>query len=119
VVGFPTVRDADGLALSSRNAYLSADERKRALALSRGLSAAARAFLSGERRAGTLRALALSEIEPAASRIDYVTVADPDTLAPLADEARAGERALLAAAAFIEKTRLIDNIVLGEERSPT
>lgn len=118
VVGLPTVRDADGLALSSRNAYLSAEERQRALALSRGLSAASHAFRAGERRAGTLRSLALTQIEPAASRIDYVTVADPDTLAPLPDDERTGERALLATAVFVEKTRLIDNLVLGEEESP-
>jgi pantoate--beta-alanine ligase len=118
VVGFHTVRDADGLALSSRNAYLSAEDRKRALALVRGLSAAARAFGAGERRAGTLRSLALSEIAPAASRIDYVTIADPETLEPLPDEVTAGERTLLATAVFIEKTRLIDNLVLGEEESP-
>ena len=118
VVGYHTVRDADGLALSSRNAYLSADDRTRALALVRGLSAAARGFGVGERRVGALRKLALAEIEPAASRIDYVTLADPETLEPLPDEATAGERALLATAVFVEKTRLIDNLVLGEEESP-
>ncbi len=119
VVGYPTVRDADGLALSSRNAYLSAAERERALAIPRGLSAAARAFAAGERRAGALRRLALDEITKAASRIDYVTIADPDTLEPLPDDATGGERTLLAAAVFVEKTRLIDNLVLGEEKSPS
>jgi pantoate--beta-alanine ligase len=118
VVGHHTVRDPDGLAMSSRNAYLAPADRTRALSLARGLSAAAHAFEAGERRAGVLRGLALAEIEPSASRIDYVTLADPDTLEPLADDALAGARALLAAAVFVEKTRLIDNMVLGEEQSP-
>jgi pantoate--beta-alanine ligase len=115
VVGVPIVREADGLAMSSRNAYLSADERARALALSRGLSAAARAFASGERSAGALRGLALREVEKAATSIDYVTLADADALVPLADSADVGARAVLAIACRIGSTRLIDNLVLGED----
>jgi len=115
VVGYPIVREADGLAMSSRNAYLSADERTRALALSRGLSAAARAFASGERKAGALRGLVLAEVERAATSVDYVTLADADALVPFDDGADVGARAVLAIACRIGTTRLIDNLVLGED----
>jgi pantoate--beta-alanine ligase len=115
VIGHPIVREKDGLALSSRNAYLSAEERQRALALSRGLSAAAHAFAAGERRADTLRQLAHSEVERAATSIDYVTIADADALTPFEDGADVGARAVLAIACRIGTTRLIDNLVLGED----
>jgi pantoate--beta-alanine ligase len=115
VVGHPIVREPDGLAMSSRNAYLSAEERRRALGLSRGLSAAARAFATGERRAGALRQLVHTEVEQAATSIDYVTLADADALVPIADGADVGERAVLAIACRIGTTRLIDNLVLGED----
>jgi pantoate--beta-alanine ligase len=118
IVGYPTLRDLDGLALSSRNQYLSTLERERALAVPRGLSAAARAFASGERRAGFLRRAVTSFVEPAASRIDYVTVADPETLEPLSDDAVTDRRVLVAVAAFVGTTRLIDNVVLGEDKDP-
>lgn len=114
VVGHPIVREPDGLAMSSRNAYLSTDERARALSLSRGLAAAREAFASGERGAGTLRGLARAPIEVAATSIDYVTVAHPETLVPYEDEAQVGSRVLVAVACRIGKTRLIDNAVLGE-----
>jgi pantoate--beta-alanine ligase len=115
VIGFPIVREPDGLAMSSRNAYLSADERKRALALSRGLSAAARAFAAGERNAGALRRLALALVERAATSVDYVTLADADALVPIDDGADVGARAVLAIACRMGTTRLIDNLVLGED----
>ena len=120
VVGHPIIRERDGLAMSSRNAYLSADERARALALSRGLSAAVNAYAKGERRAGALRGLALAEIERAATSIDYVTLADPDAIVPIDDAAELGAsaRALLAVACRIGTTRLIDNVVLGEDPPP-
>jgi pantoate--beta-alanine ligase len=118
IVGERTVREPDGLAMSSRNAYLSPEERGRALGIARGLSAAAAAFARGERRAGALRGLALAAIEPAATSIDYVTVADPLAIAPIPDEASVGERALLAVACRVGPTRLIDNIVLGEDPPP-
>jgi pantoate--beta-alanine ligase len=118
VVGHSIVRDPDGLAMSSRNAYLSADERARALGLSRGLGAAARAFAGGERRAGALRSLAVSAIEPIATSIDYVTIADPETIAPIAEEAMTPDRVLLAVACRVGPTRLIDNVVLGEDPPP-
>lgn len=118
IVGYPIVREPDGLAMSSRNAYLSAEERVRALGLSRGLAAAARAFARGERRAGALRKLALSEIEPIATSIDYVTIADADAISPIDDAATAPDRVLLAVACRVGGTRLIDNVVLGEDPPP-
>lgn len=118
VVGYPIVREADGLAMSSRNAYLRAEERTRALSLSRGLGAAARAFAGGERGADVLRRLVVAQVKPAATSIDYVTVADADTLVPFAPGADVGERAVTAIACRIGTTRLIDNLVLGEDPSP-
>jgi pantoate--beta-alanine ligase len=118
VVGHPIVREPDGLAMSSRNAYLSADERGRALALSRGLTAAARAFGAGERRAGALRDLARREIEPAATSVDYISVAEAESLTVFDDASTVPDRALLAVACRIGATRLIDNVVLGEDPEP-
>ncbi len=118
VVGHPIVREADGLAMSSRNLYLTPEERARALGLSRGLSAAARTFATGERRVAVLRELVLRAVEPIATSIDYVTVADADAIAPFADGASAPDRALLAIACYVGKTRLIDNVVLGEDPPP-
>jgi pantoate--beta-alanine ligase len=115
VVGYPIVREPDGLAMSSRNAYLSADERTRALGLSRGLRAASLAFAAGERRAGALRRLALDAIEPIATSIDYVTVADADAIRPFGDDEGTPDRVLLAVACRVGTTRLIDNVVLGED----
>jgi len=118
VLGEPTVRDADGLALSSRNAYLSPDERRRALSIPRVLAGAARAFAAGERGALALLAPAKSALLQAGLRLDYLEIADPEELFPLprADEVPA--RALLAVAAFCGTTRLIDNLVLGEDPEP-
>jgi pantoate--beta-alanine ligase len=118
VVGHATVRDSGGLALSSRNQYLSPTERERALAVPSGLSTAFRAHRAGERRAGELRRLVLASVEPVATRIDYVTVADAETLVPIADEAGVGSRALIALAIFVGSTRLIDNVVVGEDKDP-
>lgn len=118
IIGFKTLRDADGLALSSRNAYLSAEERARALSISRALSAAVHAFAAGERRVGALRRPALVALEAAGIRLDYATIADPDELTPFDDAAEVGERALFAIAGFVGKTRLIDNVVLGEDPAP-
>jgi pantoate--beta-alanine ligase len=118
VVGHPTLRDPDGLALSSRNQYLSSTERERALSVPRGLSAAARLYAAGERRADELRRSVLGFVEPVVSRIDYVSVADPDTLVPLVGNVEVGPRALVALAVFVGTTRLIDNLVLGEDKDP-
>ncbi len=116
IFGHPIVREADGLAMSSRNAYLSASDRARALGLSRGLRAAWDAFERGERDADALRALARREVEAVADRIDYVEVSHPDDLSAV--EGRVEGRALLAVACHIGRTRLIDNVVLGEDPSP-
>ncbi|MBI4704930.1 MAG: pantoate--beta-alanine ligase [Deltaproteobacteria bacterium] len=118
VVGAPTVREPDGLALSSRNAYLSPAERGRALSIARGLSRAVRAFAAGERRAGTLRAMVQVQVAGAADRVDYVALGDPATLAPLPDAASVAGSALVAVAARFGTTRLIDNVVLGEDPAP-
>ena len=118
VVGEPTVRDADGLALSSRNAYLSAEERTRALAIPRALAAAAAAFAAGERRAGALIEPVRAALGVAGLRADYADIADPQELSPFGAEVRVGEHALIALAAFCGTTRLIDNLVLGEDVAP-
>jgi pantoate--beta-alanine ligase len=118
VIGLKTMREADGLALSSRNIFLSPEERARALAIPRALSAAARAFAAAERNVGVLRGAALSTLEEAGIRLDYATLAEADQLVPFADSARLGERALFAIAGFVGKTRLIDNVVFGEDPAP-
>jgi pantoate--beta-alanine ligase len=118
IVGHPIVREADGLAMSSRNVFLDPAERARALGIARGLAAAARAFAAGERSAGALRGLARAHVEPIATSIDYVEVADADTLRPFDDAATAPGRALVAIACRVGGTRLIDNVVLGEDPPP-
>ena len=115
LIGAPIVREEDGLALSSRNRYLSDVDRERALSLSRGLRAAEQAFAAGERNAGALRKVARDIIEPAADAVEYVDVADALSVRLLDDDATIETSALLAVAAKIGKTRLIDNVVLGED----
>jgi pantoate--beta-alanine ligase len=112
VVVCPTVREDDGLALSSRNTYLSPEERRAAPVLYRSLSAAAAAFAAGERETERLRELLMAHLkqEPLA-RTQYVSVADLDTLDELQGPVT---RALLSMAVFIGKTRLIDNVVVGD-----
>lgn len=111
IITSPIVREADGLAMSSRNTYLNPAERKAALVLSKSLAAARSAYEKGERNADTLRAM-MEEIiraEPLA-RLDYVSVADNDSLAELQ---RIEGKTLLSMAVYIGTTRLIDNAVLG------
>ncbi len=115
IVPYATVREPDGLALSSRNAYLSADERERALAIPRSLRAALQRFDAGERGVSALKAPVAAALEAAGLRLDYVSLADADRLVPFADDARVPERAVLAVAAFAGTTRLIDNVVFGED----
>lgn len=118
IVSHPTVREPDALALSSRNRYLSAEERGRALAIPRALSEVVRRFTAGERRVSALEEGVLAEFERAELRVDYVSFAHPDELVPYARDAVIGGRALLAVAAFCGATRLIDNVVLGEDSAP-
>jgi pantoate--beta-alanine ligase len=108
----PIVREHDGLALSSRNAYLSDEERRAAPAIARGLDAAHRAYRSGVHDATRLVAAVRDAIagEPRV-RTEYVEAVDPASLAPVDT---ADERTIVAVAAHLGKTRLIDNIVLGE-----
>jgi pantoate--beta-alanine ligase len=105
----PTVRDADGLALSSRNARLSAAERERAVALSRALRAAEAAARDGARDPAAVRAAALGAMEPFGVEPEYLELVAPDTLAPVG--ALDGP-VLLAVAARIGATRLIDNTLI-------
>jgi pantoate--beta-alanine ligase len=106
----PIVREADGLALSSRNAYLTAEQRRQALVLHRALGQVETLAASGESSTAKLRALALSVLagEPAA-QLDYFEIIDSSTLEPLEDVARG---ALVAVAATFGATRLIDNLLL-------
>ncbi|TWT96698.1 Pantoate-beta-alanine ligase [Botrimarina colliarenosi] len=107
VIG-PTVREPDGLAMSSRNAYLSPDERQRAVALSRGLQAAQRLHAAGERRASTLRECVKNVVEAASGvELQYVAVLRDGTM----DEPEVIEGpAVIAVAAKVGATRLIDNV---------
>jgi pantoate--beta-alanine ligase len=107
IVGLPTVRDHDGLALSSRNAYLSADERSRAVALPQALQAASDRIRSGGSVGAALEAGKSALHEAGFSRIDYFALVDAETLEPL--DAPSGEMRLVAAA-VIGGTRLIDNL---------
>jgi pantoate--beta-alanine ligase len=111
IAGFPTVREPDGLAMSSRNKYLSPSERERALALSRGLRAAKALYDGGERREDALVAAARAPIDAAATRVDYVEARDASTLGVLSG--RVDAPAVIAVAAFVGATRLIDNMRLG------
>lgn len=111
VVVAPVVREPDGLALSSRNAYLSPEERAQAPAIKRGLDAALAAYLGGERDPRRLEALCRAEVAAAPlARIDYIDLVDAATLTPAA--APLSRPALLAVAAHFGGTRLIDNASL-------
>ncbi|HVV52048.1 MAG TPA: pantoate--beta-alanine ligase [Polyangia bacterium] len=105
IVGLPTVREPDGLAMSSRNAYLAPAERARALSLSRALVAARDRAAAGERDARTLVDGARAALD--VDRLDYLELCDAATLAPVA---RVDRPSVLLVAAFIGRTRLIDNV---------
>ncbi len=108
----PTVREADGIAMSSRNGYLSADERGRALSLSRGLAEAVRSFRSGARDAATIRQSVLGTMEAAGGvEVEYVEVVSADELEPVE---QADEDTVVVLAARVGTTRLIDNVRLGK-----
>jgi len=115
IEALPTVREPDGLALSSRNALLSADERAQALALPAALRAAQALAGAGERSARALLQAAREAMRPFAVEPEYVALVDPDTFEPVAELAR---EALLALAARVGEVRLIDNATLSAAREP-
>jgi len=111
IVVCPIAREADGLAMSSRNTYLSPEERRRALILFRSLQAMQRSFDSGERDAAALRAAAAQVFaQDPGVVVDYIEVVDPGTLDPVV---RISAPALAAVAANVGSTRLIDNLILS------
>ena len=114
IVVVPTVRETDGLALSSRNAYLGPDERERAAALSRGLRAAADAVAAGETSADAVLGAVRRELAAAAIEPEYVEARYADDLVPAANFN--GRPVLVAVAARVGRARLIDNVVLGRLR---
>jgi pantoate--beta-alanine ligase len=109
IIGMPTIRETDGLAMSSRNSYLSVDERKRALGLSKGLFAAQKLAAAGEGEVSTLLATIRHELSAVNAREDYVEICDASSMRPLTRlEHGVPARALVAA--FMGTTRLIDNV---------
>jgi len=113
IIACPTIREKDGLAMSSRNAKLSPSARQQATSLHRALSAAQHAIQQGERNAEYLRTLMLSVIGNSdMAQVDYVSVADPQTLAELDV---IGDSVLLSLAVFVGGVRLIDNIVVRRQ----
>ncbi|MBM4411670.1 MAG: pantoate--beta-alanine ligase [Chloroflexi bacterium] len=112
VVGCPIIREPDGLAMSSRNVYLSPEERAQALGISRGLSRAEAAWSGGVRDAETLRALVRAEIEAQPlAHPEYVSLAGTETLEELTGAIN--RAALLSVAVRFSGARLIDNVILG------
>jgi len=111
IVACPIVRESDGLAMSSRNAYLNREERGRALVLRRSLEQVQREFQGGERIAAKLISAAKEVFarEPQVA-LDYFEIVDPDTLDPVE---RISQKTLVAVAAYVGSTRLIDNTVLN------
>jgi len=114
IIPVPTVREPDGLAMSSRNAYLKADERERALALSRALKAAGEAVRSGARSADELQRIALGVLNQTPGvNVEYVAAVDANTLQPMTTLDRP---VVVAIAARVGTTRLIDNMVFSPNR---
>ncbi len=112
IVVCPIVREADGLAMSSRNAYLDPEQRRQALVLHRSLMRVQKLVDAGERDAAKLVAAGRAEFAgEAAVRLDYFEIVDPDTLDAVEDISGG---ALVAVAAFVGSTRLIDNLVIGK-----
>ena len=111
----PIIREPDGLAMSSRNQYLSAEERKRALCLHKALTACREQVMAGQRDGNTLIDTLKVVIEQDQGQIDYVSIADAKTLEPLK---RIEEKALVALAVHIGDTRLIDNILIDLNNPP-
>jgi pantoate--beta-alanine ligase len=114
VRALPTVREPDGLAMSSRNRYLDPEERERAAGLYAALAAAAELYASGERVRGALAGASRELIEAAGLEVEYVELRDAETLGTYTPE----RAAVLAAAVRVGSTRLIDNVVLAPDLSP-
>ncbi len=115
IVACPIIREPDGLAMSSRNVYLTPDERKSALALSRSLQEVERLFKSGNRNIEELISAGKQTLaQDSGVKLDYFSIVHPDTLEDLhkAGAQNINQPALVAVAAYVGKTRLIDNIVL-------
>ncbi len=110
IVVVPTVREPDGLAMSSRNAYLSEEDRRRAAALSRALRAAETTAADGERSVGAILAAARAELEEAGIEPEYLEARDAETLAEI--ESLNGRATVIALAARVGPARLIDNVVI-------
>ena len=112
IIVCPIVREADGLAMSSRNAYLSSPERKSAVSLYRSLMKVQDLFDQGERNIGALMVAGKKAfLEEQSARLDYFEIVDPDSLGPITTM----EKPVLAAVAgFVGSTRLIDNVLLGK-----
>ena len=110
IVGCPIIREEDGLAKSSRNTYLNAEERKAALVLSRSLKLGKELVAKGEKSAEAVKKVITEEIEKEPlAKIDYVEVVDFDTITPTET---IGKSVLVAIAVYIGKTRLIDNFIV-------
>ena len=125
IVACPIVRESDGLAMSSRNAYLDPEQRKHALALHRSLRRVEKLWKDGERDAARLAAAGQEEVRKEESvRLDYFEIVGPESLEPLEDTANG---TLVAVAAFVGEARLVDNVVLesrggddaGEHQGPS
>jgi pantoate--beta-alanine ligase len=118
IIEHATQRDADGLATSSRNRYLSESERERALAVPRALSAVAGRFAAGERDAALLGQLLAAELGRAELSVEYAQIAGTSDLQPLAASKLEPGQAGAFIAVRVGSTRLIDNLILGEDRAP-
>jgi pantoate--beta-alanine ligase len=114
VIGAPLVREPDGLAMSSRNVYLSPEDRQRALALSRGLRQAEARFAAGERRAAALVDAAQAELLQVGLTAEYLELRDAETLEPRAE---AQGPVVLLVACRVGATRLLDNVIMGRVSS--
>ena len=110
IIGVPTVREKDGLAMSSRNAYLSVEDRARAVALPNGMRAAIAAVRGGSAISGALNVLKSGLVEAGFAQVDYAEICEADTLAALTE--LGAEPARLLVAARIAGTRLIDNMAV-------
>ena len=118
VVAHPIVREHDGLALSSRNRYLSPEQRALASRIPQGLTHAVQAFQQGERNVGAFTRIVTTALGPLRDTVDYVSITDALTLQPMDSSDHIVDFALLALAVRVGSARLIDNVVLGQDPAP-